>query len=434
MMSSLAGLALMLGQVLGQSAPMSLPGVRLGDMGRPSLMQRDLHELVTMLELSGAEAQAAHEALGVYMSDVQQRARTFRERIYAIQMPTLASMEAEKASRRAHVRSVQQDIERRRAAGEFDDDPEAMRRELQAAIDAAHASVVTPSPEELALVRDVFSEQAGLIQQWHEGDQASRASVLAALAQIAGEARADRFLEWQDLRVIEDGVRRARLAGERMNVLDLEVDAAEARQAWRAEHARLLEHRDAQLRDHATRVGRAIGTGSWDAYRRAVRSVWDARAAVRDHALAGVAEMAEFVEEPDAIDAFHRRAFPEVWRRTRAARAVRAVLTWSDLDPATRALVEGVQFNLEQDDAELRRLEQQATIDEEVEVRYRADLDAGRHWFPDAQPTPEGRSVRDRIAARRQAIDAEAMAMLREILGEDRWSRVPGGRSAPVSD
>ncbi len=445
-MMRLLSIALLFFVASESRAGTSVPGYRPQSLAMAEIKPSDLRTLALTFELSGEELQAAHAAMTAYQDSVRQGASETRAAIAAAMPEGAVEVASDEVRWTQAMESVRDRIEARRRAGEFAGDEAALREAFQEAAREAQAALdlTVEAGERLPGWGDSFKEQANVLAKWYDLKDAYAASLRATLYGIVGDEGEAALDVWWLESAARRMMKRGRLSAEAFDPTSklAPEDLASAvfrdiESHWIREHAQLVAARENALRYLPIRAADAISANQLNAWKHALDDAMARRESVRNHAIEGI-EMFAILLDAGTAEQYRERArrdaFPGVWRRDRADRALASALTAGGLDAAQRGMVIALQMEHETLEKTLAHAYQNAMILEEGRVLMDQDVDQAVRFMRvergERMPTPN----LDEAKARRKELIDDTMLRLRAILTEAPWESIPGTRSAPVSD
>jgi hypothetical protein len=425
----------------------TLPGYRPQDLARGAIAPADIRTLAAALSLDGDDVQQAHAAMSTYRDAMEVGAAQARAEIRANVVTGAAAHANAVTSRKAMLDAVRDQIDARQRTGEFLGDDSAMREAYEEAMADAERelSETREAGAQLPGWGDAFLAQASVLGEWYVSSDAHLQTVRAELAEIAGEERQDAFELWWLNTLLERSIKRARLAGERLDPdvplaglgLGDDVTLADVRQDWRESHWPLLEARDIAVRKLPEFAADAISRGNIASWRRAVERAIAAREAVRDHAWQGVQMRAVILDDVTAaayIKASMKLAYPAITRRDRAMRVLVAAIARPDLDESQRAMTMALQLEHESLVNEIQSRHLLAILADEGQLLVDQDVVRVSTYFPGTKIERNGTPRLEASSAERKKFIADTMSRLQSILTEEQWGQLPGTRTQPVRD
>jgi hypothetical protein len=408
---------------------------------------QDLRTLVSLLGLRGDEVKAAHAALTTYCDAIKQGGAEARADIAATQPEGAVEAANNEVRRTQAMEAVREGIEARRRAGEFAGDDAALREALQEAAREAQEELDRSISEgdRLPGWGESFQTQASRLAQWYDDREVLGHRLRAELMAIAGEDRQAALDRWWAESAVRRAMKRGRLSAEAFDpasALDSNTLASsplllDAYAHWLQRHAPIVAARDEQIRRLPLIAADAVVRSQLNVWKNGVQDTLAAREAVRDHAVAGVEDFAVLlsVSEAELLRGRARRtAFPSVWRRDRAARALRAALERLTLDDAQRAMVVALQMEHDALAEATALAHQHAVMAEEAIILANQDVAQAVRFIggerDEKSPTP----ALDEIKRRRRELVDDTMQRLRAMLTDAQWESLPGTRSSPVRD
>ena len=417
---------------------------------RPVFVSGNLAALMADLEIDPSNGPVIEMILAQYQDAFQEAKSGYHFELSSLAPDTGDSEEVQARLKIAadELKRVRTEMQQRYRDGEWDGDERLMKQ----AVDQVQQPLVQRvlelqrAQEEAIDYTRMFSEYQAIFNRW----LIRRAEIeLEFEDQIKAFLDESQLANWERAKfhvLVSNELDRGLLAGERLNVeavLDEVVEREEERalasellERWRMEAGQILASRSVELMDVGRLYlvsGEASNPQGWvDAATQEAR----VRQVLRDHNLSYVQSIAN-VLSPESSLAFRENVYSDVlapfYRNARIFRSIdaalqqRPLLESDKLESLERLRVEASEWMLD------RVLEyEQALLEQDISQFVAGRRTEGQEFFRRGSvPITDWRA---QSAESRQQIrdwDASIMQRLKDIIGNARYTRLPGARSAP---
>ncbi|MEE2908627.1 MAG: hypothetical protein VX527_12440 [Planctomycetota bacterium] len=428
---------------------------RVPELGqtRPLYQIGDLNKWIETLEIDVANKPVIEIILTHYQDQHREGAERYRLILSNLRPDSSGSdeIEAQKVAARDQLKSIREDITQRYRNGEWGDDHAKMREVLSEATKAIQGQVIALEKAKSDAMNwsGYFAEYGEAYETWN----ARRHELnLEVETQLQAFLEANQRPHWQ-MALAENWIRRelphGELGGEsidleqllRARVLDEDarLRAADAIARWKQTVGMLLAEQSSSF-DELLRSYIAAGTsGSPTAWLEAAKREAIYRQLIRDANLNALLEVCEALgpeEGPRFQEAVLSQVYPTVFARGRVLRGIDEALAASPaLDAEKLASVRELRNDAASWMLEYAYRSQEGFQIEDVNRLISKRRRIAEQFFPAEDMPPQewtaaNKTNREELLAWEEGM----METLRSIIGDARYSRLSGSRTAPAQD
>lgn len=419
----------------------------------PSFTPADLPLIIEVIKLDDGQSLVVETLLDDYVSSFSDASQAVRVELQdarpgSISGETLEGMQRGRSAMDRQVEVMRKALSDRIRDAETSQERARIREEFTREMSEfmKQQDAVTEITGDSSQWSDFLQKQSEILRTWNERRREIDDEFVGAI-QIVLEP--DQVESWKQARAsirrrIE--LSRGRLEGERMDMIgrfNELVPAGELRtrilptlNAYEMELDGALSARHAFMLEAGPVLSEVLRSGDWSRMQAVIQEEAVVRTRVRDLHVATFDVLTNVLPEPlrlQLLAEVHREFNSSIWSKGRFERAVDAAMAREDVTDSERARLEsllatcmtGIDEIRAQQDSLARELAPQRWIHEETRGWSRS--------FSDIQFDSKLDNARTNELNRlRKEAEEGCMALLRELLGEERYKQIPGARSTPA--